>query len=142
MQIINISATEPFKGDTIKGANSKIYALVNKKEEIKEDSTQYTAIAIPINKEEDAKQAIKEYRLKNIVVEVDGIRFYADPESRADLSDAILEAQEAGLQDTYEQEWKTKDGIKNVTLAQIKTARRKGLEEKGNIVGVINVPSS
>lgn len=76
---------------------------------------------------------------KLIVTISSGKRFYCDPTSRADISDAILEAQDMGAPDNFETQWKTKDGVMNVTVLELKEARRLGLEAKANLVGVVNV---
>lgn len=71
--------------------------------------------------------------LSNIIVTTtSGIRFYADDTSRNDLSNALQLANS----DTDTTLWKTPDGLKTVTFADVKEALRLGLEEKGRIVGV------
>jgi hypothetical protein len=78
--------------------------------------------------------------LNNLVVTVtSGKIFYCDPTSRADISDAILEAQDMGALDTFVTQWKTVDGILDVTVAELKEARRLGLQAKATLVGVVNV---
>lgn len=75
--------------------------------------------------------------IANIIVTVtSGKQFYADPESRADLADAIDEAVELGKTSTL---WKLPTGWETVTLDEIKEARRLGLQEKGRIVGIESV---
>lgn len=118
--------------------------------ELKEDgtrSTHYKEVvngfrAIDADKEKEAKDAIiaqaqeeaKEEAIERIQVTVtSGKVFYADPTSRADLADAIDLMQEEGLV-TYL--WKTINGIMEVTLDDMKEARKLGLLEKGRLVGV------
>lgn len=73
--------------------------------------------------------------LSNIIVTTtSGIRFYADDTSRNDLSNAML----LSSADTDTTLWKTPDGVKLVTVLDIKEALRLGLEEKGRIVGAID----
>ena len=62
-----------------------------------------------------------------------GKEFYADPESRTDLSDAISIMQEQGLTSYL---WKTTSSVTTVTLAEMVEARRLGLVAKGSLVGV------
>lgn len=69
-----------------------------------------------------------------IITTTSGIRFYADDISRNDLSNAIL----LSSVDTDTTMWKTPDGLKLVTVLDIREALRLGLEEKGRIVGAIN----
>jgi hypothetical protein len=72
---------------------------------------------------------------KIIVTTTSGIRFYADDVSRNDLSNVLLVANS----DADTTIWKTPDGWKLVTVADVKEALRLGLEEKGRIIGAINV---
>ena len=76
-----------------------------------------------------AKEAID--RIK--VTVTSGMEFYADPESRTDLSDAISIMREQGL---TEYQWKTTTGVQLVTLVDMIEARTLGLVAKGNLVGV------
>jgi len=59
--------------------------------------------------------------------------FYADPISRADISDAIALAGETGQTSTP---WKLVSGWTPVTLDELREARKLGLELKGSIVEV------
>lgn len=73
--------------------------------------------------------------LGNIIVTVtSGVRFYADDVSRNDLSNVLL----LSNVDTDTTMWKTPDGLKLVTVLDIKEALRLGLVEKGRIIGAIN----
>jgi ribosomal protein S4E len=86
--------------------------------------------------QEVKKQKIAE--LGRLIVTIStGKRFYADPESRTDLVSAAMETLENNIPDSYEIEWKTPDGIMNVTASEIREAKRKALEEKARIIGVI-----
>ena len=83
------------------------------------------------------KKEKKEKSLNSIVVTTSsGKQFYADPISRGDLSDAISIAQETGETSTI---WKLKTGLDTVTLEEMQEARRLGLAEKGQIVGVKSI---
>jgi len=67
-----------------------------------------------------------------------GKTFYADPQSRLDISDAILAGTSAGIESTM---WKLAvpfDGEKivEVTLDELKEAQMMALREKAKIVGV------
>lgn len=139
------------KQNEIISTNGKLYVNVNQQQltETLEDGTIQTfweMEAIEISHKKDAESTIKDYHesikkesLSNIIVTVaSGKRFYADPESRADISDAILEAQEIGAEDADTTTWKTPDGLQAVTIADLKEARKLGLVEKGKIVGVSN----
>jgi len=77
----------------------------------------------------DAKEAIT----RITVTTESGNVFYADPESRADLSDAIAIMTDQGL-DKYL--WKTANGVLEVSIDDMIEARAKGLLEKGRIIGV------
>jgi len=78
----------------------------------------------------EAKEAIKVIT----VTTESGLTFYADPESRTDLSDAISIMVDNGITEYL---WKTVDGIKQVTLNDMKEARQLGLLEKGKLVGAV-----
>lgn len=98
--------------------------------EVADRRTAYLAV-------EEYKKSIKNEVLNKIIVTLeDGTRFYADPTSRTDLNDCIQIATEQGADDTAQIMWKTPDGIKLVTIGQLREARKLGLEEKANIIGV------
>ena len=82
-------------------------------------------------------QLSKKAEIGNIIVTlVSGKRIYADPISRLDLSDVIMEAMEASVPDDYLISWKTVDGIMDVAISELKEARKLGLEAKAKIIGV------
>ena len=81
----------------------------------------------------EAKTIAKEAIATIKVVVTSGIEFYADPESRTDLSDAISIMNEQSLS---EYSWKTTTGIQIVSLVDMVEARTLGLIAKGNLVGV------
>ena len=81
--------------------------------------------------------ALKHEQYKKMIITVtSGTRFYADPDSRADIVDAIEIAKEGGYPDTTTTQWKTPDGLMNVTLADLKEVRVLRLNKKAEIIGV------
>jgi len=79
-------------------------------------------------------KTIKANNLNSLIVTTSScVRFYADPTSRVDLSDAINILLENGLDEYL---WKTADGIKMVSLAELREARMLGLQAKGEDVGI------
>jgi len=78
----------------------------------------------------------KKNAIKNIEVTTSTDKtFYADPESRTDLSDAISIMKEQNINEYL---WKTANGLMVVTLDEMIEARTLGLLKKGEIVGVTN----
>ena len=87
---------------------------------------------------EEAAQR-KEDKLRNlIVINKIGKRFYADPEARTDITAVIIQATEQGATNEAVLTWKTPDGIRDVTLAELKEANKLALEAKAKIIGVDN----
>ena len=86
----------------------------------------------------DAK-AVKQDALESLTVTTSsGKVFYGDPVSRSDLTDAIALAEELGQTSTT---WKLAEElngskIAQVTLEELKEARKLALQAKGQIVGV------
>lgn len=82
----------------------------------------------------DFKEVKKEEALKTIIVTISsGKEFYADSESRQDISDAISLSAEIGQTVAM---WKLPTGIEEVTVDELKEARMLGLSAKGSIVGI------
>jgi len=76
----------------------------------------------------------KENEIKNIqVITSSGKTFYADPESRTDLSDAISIMTKENISEYM---WKTVNGFELVTIDEMIEARALGLKQKGTIIGV------
>lgn len=76
----------------------------------------------------------KEYLLNSIVVATTtGKKFYADPTSRTDLTDAISIADESSETTVL---WKLATGWEEVTLEEMKEARLLGLQEKAKVIGM------
>ena len=84
---------------------------------------------------QELKTKAKESITKIIVTTSNGTKFYADPISRTDLSDAIAIMVESNISEYL---WKTIDGVKLVTLEDMKEARKLGLLEKGRLVGAVS----
>lgn len=79
----------------------------------------------------------KEILLTTLIITLpNGLRFYADPQSRTDISSTIIEAQNQNATDEMTTQWKTPDGIKAVTLKDLKDANALALNEKAKIIGV------
>lgn len=75
----------------------------------------------------------KQIKLDNLIVTTEsGKKFYADPISRADISDAIALSAEAGQSRIS---WKLKTGWETVTLEELQEARILALTAKGEIIG-------
>jgi len=130
-----ISQDKPFKNDTLRGANNTLYALVNTRTQTDEDGNiQYLADGILIDNMSQKDAAVKQYKLNNITVTVtSGKVLYADPTSRTDIAD-VIKCME--LNSIAQYQWKTVNGIMNVTLDDFKEALLLGLAEKGKIIGV------
>ena len=131
-----IEQHKPF--DKFHESRGKIYAVVEQTTKTLEDSEDVIYVAKCIETTAQKKdEAVKNYKLDNIIATLqDGIKFYGNSASRSDISDAIEIAKEQGATDQDTVLWKTVDGIKEVTLLQLKTARKLALEEKANIIGV------
>lgn len=83
-------------------------------------------------------QPSKDELLNSLVVTLsNGLRFYADPQSRTDIAATIIEAQNQNATDEMTTNWKTPDGVKLVTLKDLKDANALALNEKAKIIGVI-----
>ncbi len=79
----------------------------------------------------------KKEKINNIIVTVSsGVRLYADPISRCDIADVVVEAMENDIADDFTVAWKTADGIKDVSIADFREARSLGLRAKATIIGV------
>lgn len=80
----------------------------------------------------------KEEQLKNLeITEIsNGLQFYTDDKSLLDLMSADREAEKLGATDADSTLWKTVDGIKQVTIADIRKAISTRLSNKAKIVGV------
>ncbi len=90
---------------------------------------------------EDAK-LVKEESLSRLTVTItSGKVFYADPNSRTDLVDVVIEGMLNNMPDDYQTEWKTvsrgAEPFELVTFAELKEAKRKALEAKASIIGVV-----
>ena len=95
-------------------------------------SKKTTDIQTQINSQNKQKQ------LNSLIVIVSTAkRFYADPESRTDIVSTLFEATSQGATDTSVTQWKTADGIMEVTLAELKEANKLALDAKAGIIGVI-----
>lgn len=82
-------------------------------------------------------QPSKEELLNNLIVTLPNtLRFYADPQSRTDIAATIIEAQNQNATDEMTTNWKTPDGVKAVTLKDLKDANALALNEKAKIIGV------
>ncbi len=89
----------------------------------------------------DAKLA-KEKSLSSLTVTItSGKVFYADPNSRTDLVDVVIEGMLNNMPDDYQTEWKTvsrgAEPFELVTFSELKEAKRKALEAKASIIGVV-----
>lgn len=78
-------------------------------------------------------QLIKELDLTTLP---SGLRFYTDDKSMVDLLGADRQAERLGAVDEDTTDWKTPDGIKEVTIGDIRKAIDLRLERKGEAVGV------
>lgn len=137
------------KQDEFIQTNGKLYVNFNQTEVTKTEdditSTFWEMETLEVEDRRTAYQVVEAFKeaQKNellnaiIVTTTSGVRFYADPVSRTDISDAILEAQEIGASDIDTITWRTPDGLKTVTVADLKEARKLGLEEKARIVGAL-----
>lgn len=96
-----------------------------------------TKIEEKLNSFDEYKAILKEQAIRALdITEIsNGLRFYTNTESIGDIRDAIDEGNELNLLDTHEVEWKTADGIKWVTFADLKEARKTRLENKAKLVG-------
>ncbi len=98
-------------------------------------------VDIDAKKLADAKLA-KEKSLSSLTVTItSGKVFYADPNSRADLVDVVIEGILNNMPDDYQTEWKTVSRgtapFELVTFSELKEAKRKALEAKASIIGVV-----
>lgn len=121
-------------------SNGKLYVNFNQEQFADEEGTvMYKMETLEVDDKRNAPSIIKQWKLDNIIVTLeDGeTRFYANSQSRSDISDAISLAEEMGATSESTTTWKTPDGFKTVTLAQLKKAKRLGLEAKASIIGVI-----
>lgn len=121
-------------------SNGKLYVNFNQEEFTDEEGkVMYKMETLEVDDKRNAPSIIKQWKLDNIIVTLDDneTRFYANSQSRSDISDAISLAEEMGATSESTTTWKTPDGLKTVTLAQLKQAKRLGLEAKANIIGVI-----
>jgi hypothetical protein len=88
----------------------------------------------------ESKKGDKITALNTAVVEAsNGMKFYADPTSRIDMSDAIAIALDEGLTETT---WKLAEEyngskIQVVQLDTLKEARRLAIEYKGAVIGIV-----
>lgn len=128
-------------------SKGKTYAVLEQKTKTIENTENliYVAKVLEITQEQKLKgyeKILKEYKLNNLTVEVAGFNFYVDTESRIDISTALDEAKELGLTDDYEIDWKTKEGWKTVTVANLKEARKKALQAKANLIGAEGVQTA
>ena len=132
---MKINQDTPFTANTFSGSNSTLYALADKTTSTNEDgNVSYNAEAIQIENINDADEAIKNYKIATIKVTVEsGKEFYADPQSRGDIADAIT-LMTANSMTFYK--WKTTTEIEEVSLEELKEALQRGLEAKGRIVGI------
>lgn len=133
--------TADSKQEEFISSNGKLYVNFNQTEVTEKvdeiTSTFWEMETIEIDDKRNAPSIIKAYRLDNIIVTLeDGMRFYANNESRTDMGDAVSLALDMGATEDATTQWKTPDGIKTVTLAQLKLAKRAGLEAKAKIIGV------
>lgn len=133
-----ISQDKPFTSDTLKGANNKLYALTNAREQTDEDgNTQHLADGILIDNISQAGEAIKQYKLDTIVSDNN---FYADSISRVDLLTVLILKLIEDLDDTTELEvpgWKKADGVvSTITVGDVKSAVQDSLSQKGSVIGV------
>ena len=119
-------------------SNGKLYINIEQEEKTDEDGGIYwEMVTLEIDDKRNAPSVIKAYKLDNIIVTLeDGTRFYANGTSRSDMSDTISLAVELGATSESINEWKTPDGLAQVTLSQLKEAVRLGLEAKATIIGV------
>jgi len=88
--------------------------------------------------EEQALKKAKEEALKALEITTisNGFRFYTDDKSVIDLMLARDTARDNNIPDEYTTEWKTVDGVKTVSIANIKEALSLRLTNKANAVGV------
>lgn len=121
-------------------SNGKLYVNFNQEQFTDEEGTvMYKMETLKVDDKRKAPSIIKQWKLDNIIVTLDDneTRFYANSQSRSDISDAISLAEDMGATAESTTTWKTPDGFKTVTLAQLKQAKRLGLEAKASIIGVI-----
>lgn len=101
-----------------------------------------TEISLLINEylisNETYKSMEKEEALKmlDITTLQNGLRFYTDDKSMIDLMAADRKAERLGASELAVVDWKTADGIKEVTIKDIRDAVDLRLDKKGQIVGV------
>ena len=129
------------KQEEFTSRNGKLYYNFNQeKKTVEEDGetrTFWEMETIEVSSKEEAKELAREYLLATTTVS-SGITFYTDSDSITDLMIAERKAEKLGLEDTFSREWKTTDGWKIVTLADIKEAIDLRLENKGSLIGVSN----
>ena len=121
-------------------SNGKLYVNFNQEQFTDEEGTvMYKMETLEVDDKRNVPSIIKQWKLDNIIVTLDDneTRFYANSQSRSDISDAISLAEEMGATSESTTTWKTPDGFKTVTLSQLKQAKRLGLEAKASIIGVV-----
>lgn len=91
---------------------------------------------LEVSDKREAYDAIKEYKLA-ITELPNGLRFYTDEKSLLDLMIADRQAELLGATNEDSTEWKTVEGIKAVTIKDIRDAIALRLNNKAKIVGVL-----
>lgn len=90
---------------------------------------------------QEAEQKAQQLKLDafkglDVTVIKNGLRFHTDDKSMVDLMSADRSAERQGGTDESVVDWKTADGLKEVTIGNIREAIDTRLANKGNIVGV------
>lgn len=140
MKILSIVSDEKLNvGQELSLSEGKVGVILEVNEvEITEEnsdtkSLQYQAKYAEKQEGSTSSKLVKDYRLSTLTVTIDDKIFYADPNSRADISEAVNVAEEEGLTETN---WKCKNGIKTVTISELKKVRMLALQKKAEIIGI------
>lgn len=121
-------------------SNGKLY--VNFEQEEKRDdegNTFWEMKTLEVSDKKSAYEQIKAYIKEEqltITTLPNGLRFYTDDASMVDLLTADRKAERLGGTDESIVDWKTADGIKEVTIGDIRQVIDIRLANKGGIVGV------
>lgn len=118
-------------------SNGKLYVNFEQVEKTDDEGNTFWEMkTLEIADKREAYDAIKEYKLA--VTELsNGLRFHTDENSLLDLMIADRQAELLGATNEDMTEWKTVDGIKQVSIKDIRDAIALRLNNKAKIVGVI-----
>lgn len=132
---MKVNQDTEFTTNTIVGSGGILYALANKTTKVDEDGKVfYEAELLPISQIADAQEAVKQYEMDNIIT--DTKNFYGDGMSRVDLLTVLILKLAATIDDTeaVPMQWKTKDGVIDITFGDVKQAVMESISKKGVIV--------